>query len=120
MMVCVRFELEALVVALAEGAVALAGEQVADLAEPHVAVHLGVLAARDVEAIARLALLQHLASRAPRRGVHSSCRSAKVCIDVLPPTAAAICRACSMADWRTDSAIVFLATSTPWLAFSVS
>ena len=53
-------ELEAGVVALAEGAVALAGEQVADLAEPHVAVHLGVLAARHVEAIARLALLQHL------------------------------------------------------------
>ena len=34
--------------------------------------------------------------------------------------AAANWRACSMAERRTDSATVLLATSTPWLAFRVS
>src|SRR5262245_22508914 len=60
MMVWVRFKVDGLVVARAEGAFALAREQVADLAEAHVAVHLGILAARDVEAIAGGALLDHV------------------------------------------------------------
>ena len=40
--------------------------------------------------------------------------------DVPPGTEAANWRACSMAERRTNSSIVFFATSTPWLAFRVS
>src|SRR5689334_15515551 len=50
-------ELELGVVALAERAVAVARQQVADLAQPHRLVGLGVAAARDVEGKALLGLL---------------------------------------------------------------
>jgi hypothetical protein len=53
-------ESQALVVTFAEGAVALARQEVADLAESHVAIHLRVAAARDVVAVARVGLLLDL------------------------------------------------------------
>ena len=40
--------------------------------------------------------------------------------EVPPGTEAANALACSMAERRTDSSIVFFATSSPWLAFRVS
>src|SRR6516225_3685607 len=52
---CAR-KLQTLVVAFTKCGVALAGEQVSDLAEAHVAIHLGIAAARDVKDIARLGL----------------------------------------------------------------
>src|SRR5947208_331324 len=59
-------ELELGVVALAERAVAVARQQMADLAQPHRLVGLGVAALHDVEAEARLALFRHLdLERAP-------------------------------------------------------
>ena len=56
------------VVALAERAVAVAGEQMANLAQPHFLVGLGILAARDVEVENCVAGFQHLhLQRAVRR-----------------------------------------------------
>jgi hypothetical protein len=91
---------------------------VSNLTETHVAVHLGIAAACDVKDIAGLGLLLdfhfHGAADLPE------CLAVKVCVDVLPPTFAANSLACSIGDLRTASAIVLLATSTPWLAFNVS
>jgi hypothetical protein len=50
----------------------------------------------------------------------SDWRSTKVWMEVLPPTLAANSFACSIEEERTASAIVLCATSTPWLALSVS
>ena len=52
--------------------------------------------------------------------VHSGITSWNALSDGPPGAAAAKARACSMAERRTDSAMVFLATSSPWLAFRVS
>lgn len=49
-----------LVVAFAECGVALTREQVPNLGEPHITVHLGIAAASDVENIARLGLFLDL------------------------------------------------------------
>src|SRR5262249_47971028 len=48
------------VVSLTEGPIALAGQPVADLGKPHLAIHFGIPAARDMVAVARVALLHYL------------------------------------------------------------
>ena len=48
------------VIAVAERAIAVAGEQMADIAQSHFLVGLGILAARDVEVEHRVAGRQHL------------------------------------------------------------
>ena len=91
----------------------------ADVAKTHLAVHLGIATTRDVEDVARLGLFLdlhlHGAANLPERltideGLYGC----------LPPTLAANSLACSIEELRTASAMVFCATSMPWLALSVS
>jgi len=92
---------------------------VTDLAQPHRLVGLGVAAAHDVEdELVSVFSCTSISSAPPL--VHSGMTSWKALSEGPPGAAAANCRACSMAERRTDSAIVAFATASPWLAFSVS